>query len=295
MQWKWMSRVSILMCVCSAGRAMADDLSSMREQLAALHQEVEALKVELQAAKGAAEAGPQQLQMYIDDMNRFRQDVDVRLRTLEDQLHTGIPPSTSQATIMSTMPTPVAKGTDAESLAYQKGLNDVHNGDYLGATNTFRQFIQTYLKSTMVPNAQFWIGECYFAMRDYQRAIKEYQVVVERYGRSEKANAALFKQGLAFEALGMKEEAKLFLQKLIAKAPNSPEARKAAEKLKMTTTSPAPAPSIPVTPTIAPRPTSPESNQGIPLAPGVKPGQESQRTPLATPAAPASGPENKAP
>lgn len=304
--------------------ALADPVGDLRTRLGALEQSVrelqavqrdrgtvvadvatqaEQVRVDFQAVQGAVDGVAQQLQMYKDEVRRVTQDLDERLRTIEEQMSLGGKrPAMSSVGSSPVLGTSNATGPgpgEAESTIYQKALGQVHGGEYLSAAASFKQFVQGYPKSALVPNAQFWIGECYFAAKDYQRAIKEYQVVAERFARHEKANAALWKQGLAFEALGMQDEARLFLQKLVAKAPNSPEARKAAEKLKMletqkgkygpsATTTPAPAvapAATPVTPVAKPVAPVDGSHQGIPLAPGVK--EESLRIP---PAVPASAP-----
>lgn len=295
-----------------ARSAAADPIGDVRARLGALEQSVkelqavqrdrgtavadaatqaEQVRVDFQAVQGAVDGVAQQLQMYKEEIRRVTQDLDERLRTIEEQMSLGGKrPATSglgSAPALGTSPATGPGPGDAESTVYQKALSQVHGGEYLSAAASFKQFVQGYPKSALAPNAQFWIGECFFAAKDYQRAIKEYQVVAERFARHEKANAALWKQGLAFEALGMKEESRLFLQKLVAKSPNSPEARKAAEKLRALGAAPAPsAAPAPAPKPVAPvtRPTAPidPSHQGVPLAPGVK--EESLRIPPAAPA-----------
>jgi TolA-binding protein len=65
-----------------------------------------------------------------------------------------------------------------------------------------------------------------------KKAILEYQNVIEKYPKGNKAPAALLKQGLAFSNIGDTANSKLILQELGRKYPNSNEAKVAAEKLK---------------------------------------------------------------
>jgi TolA-binding protein len=60
----------------------------------------------------------------------------------------------------------------------------------------------------------------------------EYQKVIERYPQGNKVPAALLKQGMAFTALGDTENAKLIFKELLARYPQSTEAKAAAQKLK---------------------------------------------------------------
>ncbi|MBI4366752.1 MAG: tol-pal system protein YbgF [Deltaproteobacteria bacterium] len=256
---RWIGLCVLVGGIAWAAIASADELGALKERVRVLEQslrEVQAVlrdrgtataevgmqadqaRVDLQAIHGSIDGVAQQLRRSNEEANRFRQDVDERLRTIEEQMRLAPRPATMPATTPSPSAPPTAPPSssaavsDPVSQEYQKALSLVHAGDYLNAANAFRQFVQTNSRSALAPNAQFWVGDCYFAMKDYQRAIKEYQVVAERFPRHEKANTALYKQGLAFENLGMKEEAKLFWQKLVAKAPQSPEAKKAADRLK---------------------------------------------------------------
>lgn len=315
MKKRWRMVIGLGLLAWGVARpAMADPVGELRARLGATEQSVrelqaaqrdkgtavadaaahtEQVRVDFQALQGAVDGVAQQLQIYKEEARRILQDLDERMRTVEEQMHlAGRPPAASG---LGTLPAagaapPAGAAIVDESTLYQKALVQVHGGEYVSAAATFKQFVQDFPKSGLAPNAQFWVGECYFAIKDYQRAIKEYQVVAERFARHEKANGALLKQATAFELLGMGEEAKLFLQKLVAKAPSSPEASKAAERLKIleaqknkygpgAATAPAPA-ARPVAPVVKPIAPVDGSHQGVPLAPGVK--KESLRIPPPT-------------
>ncbi|MBW2198143.1 MAG: tetratricopeptide repeat protein, partial [Deltaproteobacteria bacterium] len=81
-------------------------------------------------------------------------------------------------------------------------------------------------------NAQFWIGEIYYHEKWYEKAILEYQKVIEKYPKGNKVQASLLKQGFAFLNLGDKSNARLILSELIKKYPKSNEAKIAKRKLK---------------------------------------------------------------
>ena len=96
----------------------------------------------------------------------------------------------------------------------------------------FQDFIKRYPNSKNADNAQFWIGEIYYSEKWYEKAILEYQNVIEKYPTGNKVPAALLKQGLAFANIGDKPNAKLILEELRRKYPDSSEAKVAAEQLK---------------------------------------------------------------
>ena len=106
-------------------------------------------------------------------------------------------------------------------------------GEFEPARKAFEAFLKPYPESDNADNARFWIAESYYREKWYEKAILEYQKVIETYPKGNKVSAALLKQGYAFANLGEKANARLILKELIKKFPQSNEARIAAEKLKV--------------------------------------------------------------
>jgi TolA-binding protein len=78
----------------------------------------------------------------------------------------------------------------------------------------------------------FEIGEDQYAKREWKRAILSYQKFRDSNPKSKKYPEATYKIGACFQELGMKDEAKTFFDDVIAKFPNSVEAKKAKIRLK---------------------------------------------------------------
>jgi tol-pal system protein YbgF len=92
--------------------------------------------------------------------------------------------------------------------------------------------LKKHPKSGLADNAQYWIGESHYGLREFDQAIVEFDAVRRRYPRGEKVPAALLKQGYAFAELGEKVNARLLLQEVAEKYPESPEAQRAKLRLK---------------------------------------------------------------
>ncbi len=116
---------------------------------------------------------------------------------------------------------------------YVKAKQRFDKGEYEDARNLFQNFLEQYPKSKEADNAQFWIGEIYYREKWYEKAILEYQKVIEIYSKGNKVSSALLKQGLAFLNLGDKDNARLILKELIRKYPGTNEAKIAKERLKI--------------------------------------------------------------
>jgi TolA-binding protein len=118
---------------------------------------------------------------------------------------------------------PPAPADPAELL--DRAREQMEGGNFEGAVEN----LSTYLRSPKAKKAEeatFMRAESYYAMKEYKKAIVDYSKFPEKFTRSPYMPRALFKIGLSFEALGMKEDAKGFYQELLEKFPKSPEAKK---------------------------------------------------------------------
>jgi TolA-binding protein len=111
----------------------------------------------------------------------------------------------------------------------KKGKNQVEAGNVEGAVETFGACIKS-AKSKVKEDCTFLRAEAHYALKDYKKAIVDYSQFPEKHSKSAYMPRALFQIGRAFEALGMKDDAKGFYQELVEKFPKSPEAKKSRSK-----------------------------------------------------------------
>ena len=103
---------------------------------------------------------------------------------------------------------------------YQEALDTYHQHEYQQALNQFEQLLASDMNNDLSDNAQYWIGECYYAMGRYQEAIMAFEKVFTfRY--SNKNDYAQFKIGQSYFKLGDKERANQEFQQLIDTYPDS--------------------------------------------------------------------------
>jgi tol-pal system protein YbgF len=115
---------------------------------------------------------------------------------------------------------------------YEIAWRALEKKDYRLAISRFKEFLQKHPKSKLANNAQYWIGESHYALREFDQAILEFDAVRSRYPQADKVPAALLKQGFAFAELGEKVNARLILQEVVEKYAQSPEAAQAKQKLR---------------------------------------------------------------
>jgi tol-pal system protein YbgF len=116
---------------------------------------------------------------------------------------------------------------------YEAAWRTLEKKDYKLAIGRFKEFLKKHAKSKLAVNAQYWLGECHYALREFDQAIIEFDAVRRKYPQGDKVPAALLKQGYAFAELGEKVNARLILQEVVEKYPQSSEAAKAKLKLKV--------------------------------------------------------------
>lgn len=126
----------------------------------------------------------------------------------------------------------VSGESEAARRDYDEAWRFLEQKDYKRAIDRFRAFLKKHSKSAYADNAQYWIGEAYYALREFDQAILEFDAVRRNHPKGDKVPAALLKQGFAFAELGDKVDARLILQELINRYPQSSEASKAKQKLK---------------------------------------------------------------
>ena len=132
---------------------------------------------------------------------------------------------------------PVQKNEAAEiskpdkASLYAEAFALFKEGKYEKAREAFESFLKQYPNTEFSDNAQFWLGECYYFEKKYERAIVEYDKVIKNFPGGNKLSYALLKQGLSFLKLGDKASAKLLLQQVTKDYPNTSQARIARAKL----------------------------------------------------------------
>lgn len=114
---------------------------------------------------------------------------------------------------------------------YDNALQLFRSGQYDAAKDEFKSYLEGYPQSDLADNAQFWLGECYYAEKRYGEAIAAYEKTIKEYPKSDKVSSAMLKQGMAFLELGDNTAGKILLKKVVKEYPNSNQAKIAKSKL----------------------------------------------------------------
>jgi len=114
---------------------------------------------------------------------------------------------------------------------YRQAIIMFGRGRQSEARRAFEAVFEADQSGDLADNALFWIGETYFAAKDYTNAVRYYMRVVNDYPTQNKAPDALFKVAMVQERTGDLALARRTLQQVIDRFPYSSTASTAKSEL----------------------------------------------------------------
>ena len=216
---------------------MLNQLTQLRTQVQALQSQVEQLQHDNEQLKQTAK------DQYLD--------LDSRLNRLEGgaPLLPAAPaaPAASAPAPAAAAPKPATAASerppsvhgDAGSLAasgeertaYNVAFNSLKAGKYDDSAQLFLSFLELYPNGVYAPNALYWLGESYYATRNFPLAEAQFRDLISRYPTHDKASGGLLKIGLSQYGEGKVDQAQATLEQVVSTYPGSDAARTAQDRL----------------------------------------------------------------
>jgi len=172
---------------------------------------------EIARLRGQLEVLENEITIATKRQKDFYADLDARLRKLEPR-EVEVDGKTASV-------------DQSEQNAYDAAMQQFKEGDYEGAATSLQNFVRRYPGSIYAANAQYWLGNAYYAQRDCKNAILAQQQVVKTYPDSPKAPDAMLNIASCQTELKAVNNAKKTLQELVKTYPNTTAARTAKERL----------------------------------------------------------------
>ena len=175
-----------------------------------------------------------QLSGQIQALNDTMDELKVRLTKLSKQLE-------DMQTAQQSMAAQQAQAQQqAQAIAQAPAPDVLYNNalrDYNGAKNDlaiqeFNDYIKFYPNTDLSGNAYFYLAEIQFKAGDYQKAVANYDLVLQNFPSGNKAAAAHLKKGYALLELGKEDEGSQELKHVIQRYPRTNEATQARERLR---------------------------------------------------------------
>lgn len=234
-------------------QSLADRVAALEQQAANpqanldLLNQLTALRSQVQDLQGTVEQLQHENEQLKQQAKDQYLDLDGRLNRLEGGATPPLPAASGTpapaaaskpAAAATSEPPPSVHGdpgtlaaTGDERSAYNVAFDALKNGKYDDASQLFLSFLELYPNGVYTPNALYWLGESYYATRNFPLAEVQFRDLVSRYPTHDKAAGGLLKLGLSQYGEGKAKDAQQTLQQVISKYPGSDAARVAQDRL----------------------------------------------------------------
>ncbi|MBL4601515.1 MAG: tol-pal system protein YbgF [Emcibacteraceae bacterium] len=193
--------------------------SSEGALIAEINIRISELETQLRQMTGQLEEATFKISNMTRQLETMQKDNEFRFAELEKNGTTSGGGMTAVTTPTSVAPLP--SGTPKQQYDYAYGL--VSNAQYEQAEVSFLEFLRAHPKDTLAGNAQYWLGQTYYARGNYADATRSFLEGMSKYPQSPKAPAYLLKVGMSLNLLGEKSEACEIYRELNARFPDSSE------------------------------------------------------------------------
>ena len=123
--------------------------------------------------------------------------------------------------------------------------SDYFAGSYASAITGFEALLKTFPRTEAAAEAQFLLGETYYAQKRWQEAANAYTAAIQNYPRSSQVPESYYKRGKALEPLGQLDAARASYEQLMKTYPDTSSAglaKQALDRLGLKAATPPPRP-----------------------------------------------------
>lgn len=190
-------------------------LDSMQKNQADLSAKMDTVAGKMGALDASLEDNQNKMSMLGQRMDDVDSNLSQKMNKLSEQM-------SGQALTVAPPP----------SELYRIAYSDFSRGKYDLAGVGFRAYLDKFPSGELAPQAQYYLGECFFSQNEWQKSYEEFAKVEKNYPKAPQVPGARLKCALSLEQGGKDADAKKLLQSILKDFPESPEAYTAQEKLK---------------------------------------------------------------
>ncbi|NIQ11168.1 MAG: tetratricopeptide repeat protein, partial [Gammaproteobacteria bacterium] len=159
--------------------------------------ELDGIRVDLQSMEGESDDQDrindelrQDLTLLRDELGLQIADHEKRLTELESG--TALKVKTSEVAPAETVPgsppaTPLTPAGESAPELYDRALKQIREQqDFAVGRELMETFLKRYPEHELAVNAAYWIGETYYAEKAYEKAILQFEDIIQKYGEHPK-------------------------------------------------------------------------------------------------------------
>lgn len=205
---------------------------------------LEQLQGEIQQLRGLVEEQSYVIETLKKSQKDMYLDLDHRLKEMQGDAppadtggaipETGAAPEAAPAdSAGAAAAAPMARvpGTPEEREAYRNAYDTLQSERQAEAISLFRSFLANHPNGEFADNAHYWLGEAYYATRDFISAREYFGKVIELFPQSQKVPDAMLKIGYIDYEEERWGDARNILSRLVGGYPESTAARLAEKRL----------------------------------------------------------------
>ena len=189
----------------SAGSMSGDSavrLTQLEDQMRILNGRIEELSHKLDVAN--------------QDLATYKEANDLRFQDLgkagpvaaaTSGMPTDVKPAAAGAAAAKSAAPLVQLPAGTPQVQYDFGIDLLKKGQFPQARDAFKQFLVQHPKDPLAGNAQYWLGETYYAQGQYKDAADSFLKGYTTYSKSTKAPDSLLKLGMTLVQLKQKDAA----------------------------------------------------------------------------------------
>ena len=191
---------------------------------------ITSLQSALQKQQGDQGAHLEQLSGQIQALNDTLDELKARLAKVSKQLEDM---QSAQQTLAAQQAQQQAQAqAPPPDVLYNNALRDFTAGKNDLAIQEFTDYIKFYSNTDLAGNAYFYLADIEYRQGNFQKAVKDYDQVIQNFPTGNKAPAAQLKKGFALLELGQTDDGVAELRHVIQRYPRSNEALQAKERLR---------------------------------------------------------------
>ncbi|MGA2079931.1 MAG: tetratricopeptide repeat protein [Holophaga sp.] len=236
----WLAVIALAVLMAGLGCVSGDDLKKVEDQIGDLKLEVFRLRSQMEEAnKKMDEERAAGTESRAQD-RRFQADLQETLRQLQDStriLNNRLGDSTVRrpaARPGAAAPAAAGEGQappGEEEKAFTAAVLDYNRGNYAVAADGLTLFLNASPQAAQRPDALFYLGLCYYNMKQYDKAKPVFEQIMREHPSSAQFLPARLKRGQCLARMGLKPAAIKAFKELTDGFPGSPEARTAQQEL----------------------------------------------------------------
>ena len=237
-------------------RMLQEQASRLELMMASVDAAIQQLAAKMDEQANASRRQFTDQQLAVDDVadgvrimrERF-DETNVRISSLSQEieaLRTSIPPAAPAYARLATdpetglalespaapapAPAPLGPGVSPQRM-YDTAWADYTNGQWTLAIQGFEAYIKTFPRSELADDAQFYIGQTYYADGAFKESVAAFEQVLLAYPDGNVVPDASYKRALALDRLGETEQAQQAFELVVQNYPESTMATLAQQAL----------------------------------------------------------------